>query len=93
LSVAQVNARWPQFALSDDLQALYQPDYGVLFASRCVATAWRYAASLGAEVHTGWRSSSFGGVGGGSGVEGGVGGAVRVTSESGEAIEAKVSSG
>jgi len=87
LSAAQVNARWPQFALSDDLQALYQPDYGVLFASRCVTTAWRYAASLGAEVHTGWRASSL------EGVECGAGGALRVTSESGEAIEAKVSSG
>ena len=33
MSAAEVNARWPQFALSDDLHALYQPDYGVLFAS------------------------------------------------------------
>ena len=33
LSAAEVNARWPQFCLSDDLHALYQPDYGVLYAS------------------------------------------------------------
>ena len=88
MSAAEVNARWPQFALSDDLHALYQPDYGVLFASRCVGTAWRYAASLGAEVHTGWRAASLEGV---EGEAGGAGGVLRVTSESGGAIEAKVS--
>ena len=39
MTAAEVNARWPQFALAADLHALYQPDYGVLFASRCVCTA------------------------------------------------------
>ena len=39
MTAAEVNARWPQFALAADLHALYQPDYGVLFASRCVCAA------------------------------------------------------
>ena len=140
MTAAEVNARWPQFALAADLHALYQPDYGVLFASRCVCTAcaigqgftltltltlslslaltltltlaltrlrtqlypnpdpdpdpnprcvgtaWRYAASLGAELRTGWRAASVEGVEGGAGAGGG---ALRVTSEGGEAIEAK----
>ena len=33
MSAVEVNAGWPQFGLSDELHALYQPDYGVLFAS------------------------------------------------------------
>ena len=49
-------------------------------AGRCVAAVWRYAASLGAETHPGWKAVSLETLKG----------EMRVTSESGEAIDAKV---
>ena len=82
LSAAEVNERWPQFGLSDELQALYQPDFGVLFASRCVGAAWKFAASLGVEVHPAWRAASLA-----PDEEGG--GGWCVTSEAGLTLRAK----
>ena len=58
LTAAEVNERFPQFGLTPDLHGLYQPDYGVLFASKCVDAAWRYASSLGAETRTPFRASA-----------------------------------
>ena len=55
LNAQAMNERFPQFSLSPAHHALYQPDFGVLFASKCVSAAWRYADSLGVESRTPFR--------------------------------------
>ena len=40
LSAGEVNERYPQYKLDETLHALWQPDYGVLLASKCVMAAW-----------------------------------------------------
>jgi sarcosine oxidase len=47
---AEVRARFPAFAVDDDVEALYQPDAAVVPATRAVATLLREAAALGAEL-------------------------------------------
>ena len=55
LSAAAVNERFGQFGLQPHMEAIFQPDYGVLFASRCVAAGWDYAEELGRHNVTGFR--------------------------------------
>jgi len=47
---AEVRARFPAFAVGDDVEALYQPDAAIVPATRAVATLLREAAALGAEL-------------------------------------------
>ena len=44
LSPAEVELRFPQFRLDEDMMGLYQVDSGVLMASECVKTQARLAA-------------------------------------------------
>ena len=71
LSAGEVNARFPQYGLPTSgprqMRALFQPDFGVLFASKCVAAAWEYAAHLGVETVTGFRATALHDEGGESG--------------------------
>jgi len=55
MSAEHVNSRFPQFGLATGYEALWQPDFGVLFATRCVRAAWRYAESLGVACASGFR--------------------------------------
>ena len=73
LSAREANERFPQFGLEDNVEALYQRDFGVLFASKCVRAAWRYAESLGVQTLTPFRASALHvrGGGGGNGHESG----------------------
>lgn len=38
LSARELNERFPHFSLAPHLEALYQPDFGVLFASKAVSS-------------------------------------------------------
>jgi len=38
--------RFPQFSIEEGWDVLYQPDYGVLFATKCVKACWKHASSL-----------------------------------------------
>ncbi len=55
LSAGEVNERYPQYKLDETLHALWQPDYGVLLASKCVMAAWEYAKHLGVTTKTGFK--------------------------------------
>ena len=59
LSAAETNARFPQFGLDDSQIALYQEDFGVLFASKSVTSAWEYARALGVQTRTSFRAISL----------------------------------
>ena len=48
LSPAEVGERFPQFSLSQDMRAVYQPDAASLFASRCVIALAELAQKHGA---------------------------------------------
>lgn len=50
LSPAEVAARFPAFALSDDEEALFQPSAGILAATRSVNALLRGAVQRGAEL-------------------------------------------
>ena len=50
LEAGEVARRWPQWNLSDDVRALYQPDAGLCAASRCNAAHRRLAEEEGAEL-------------------------------------------
>src|SRR5207248_318808 len=50
LEGGEVARRWPQWNLSDDVRALYQPDAGLCAASRCNAAHRRLAEEEGAEL-------------------------------------------
>eukprot|EP00965_Chrysotila_dentata_P207955 6184423-Pleurochrysis_carterae.AAC.1 len=52
LSGAELAKRYPQFQLEPGLEALYQPDFGVLFADKCVTAAWAHAKELGVTTVT-----------------------------------------
>lgn len=59
LSAGEANERFPQFGLREGHdEALYQGDMGVLFASKCIAAAWRYAESLGVQTITPFRAAA-----------------------------------
>ena len=59
LSARASNERFPQIRLSPGDEALYQADFGVLFASKCVAAAWDYATALGVTTMTPFRASTL----------------------------------
>jgi monomeric sarcosine oxidase len=50
LSAADVARRFPAYRLDDEQSALYQPDAGILAASRCLAAMQRLAAARGAKL-------------------------------------------
>ena len=50
LSAAEVNARWPQFALADDVDTVYTPDSGIVHAARSVASLQMQARAHGAVI-------------------------------------------
>jgi sarcosine oxidase len=50
LDAAQIRARFPAFAVADDVEALFQPDAAIVPATRAVATLLRAAAAAGAEL-------------------------------------------
>jgi sarcosine oxidase len=50
LTGGEVRERFPAFAFGDDVEALYQPDAGILPATRAVAALLRTAAAAGAEL-------------------------------------------
>ncbi|WP_433802254.1 N-methyl-L-tryptophan oxidase [Actinomycetospora sp. CA-084318] len=58
LDADELVARWPQFSVSGDVQALYQPESGIVDAARANATHLALARAHGAEVraHTPVRS-------------------------------------
>ena len=66
LSAGEVNERFPQFSLKQTsaTRALFQPDYGVLFASQAVAAAWQYASHLGVATLPSFRVSAVHGADG-----------------------------
>ena len=53
LSAAEVMARWPQFRLNDDVQALYQAESGIAPAAKCNAAHLKLAQQHGAVVRDG----------------------------------------
>lgn len=79
LTAAAVSERFPQFSLPQGMEALYQPQMGVLFATKCVQATWRYAGSLGALLRPGTRVESLSKDGNGA----------VVTTESGEDLRAR----
>jgi sarcosine oxidase len=50
LDAGTVMARWPQWKLTDDVRAVFQPDAGLCAASRCNAAHRRMAVEQGAEL-------------------------------------------
>lgn len=50
LSAREVRRRFPAFAPDDEVEAVHQPDAGVLAADRALLAALRRAAELGAEL-------------------------------------------
>jgi sarcosine oxidase len=50
LSAADVARRFPAYRLEDEQSALYQPDAGILAASRCLAVMQRLAAARSAKL-------------------------------------------
>lgn len=50
LGAAEVNARWPQFRLRDNVQTVYTPDSGIVHASRSVAALQMQARAHGAVI-------------------------------------------
>lgn len=50
LSVAQVQARWPQFHLPPGVQTIFTPDTGIVHASRSVAALQMQARAHGASL-------------------------------------------
>lgn len=53
LSATEVMARWPQFRLTDDVQALYQAESGIAPAAKCNAAHLKLAQQHGAVVKDG----------------------------------------
>ena len=53
LTAAEVMARWPQFRLTDDVQALYQAESGIAPAAKCNAAHLKLAQQYGAVVKDG----------------------------------------
>ncbi|KAH8819105.1 FAD dependent oxidoreductase [Xylogone sp. PMI_703] len=50
LDAREVKRRWPQFRISDDVDALYTPDSGMAHASKSVAVLQFQARALGATI-------------------------------------------
>jgi sarcosine oxidase len=67
LSAREVNRRWPGYRLSDDYEAIYQPDGGFVASERAIVKHVEMAQALGAEIHAreailGWEPTASGGV-------------------------------
>jgi sarcosine oxidase len=50
LGAAEVNARWPQFRLRENVRTVYTPDSGIVHASRSVAALQMQARAHGAVI-------------------------------------------
>ena len=50
LDAAEIRRRWPQFAVTDDIHGLYQPDSGIAMAARGNAAHLRMARAHGATL-------------------------------------------
>lgn len=66
LSSSGLNELFPQFKIPESYEALYQPEMGVLFATKAVRATWRYAESLGAQLFPGSAIESLQADAGGS---------------------------
>jgi sarcosine oxidase len=55
LEAAAIAARFPQFALTGDEIACFEPSAGVVFPERCIEVQLRLAAARGATLHLGER--------------------------------------
>jgi len=51
LSATQIRARFPQFAISDDMEGIWQKDAGILAVERCILTYRFQARKHGAILH------------------------------------------
>ena len=61
LDAAEIRRRWPQFAVTDDIHGLFQPESGIAMAAR--GNAAHAADGAGARRHAAWtarRSSGSG---------------------------------
>ena len=75
LSASESNARFPQLHLAEDEdEAIFQEDFGVLFASKCIGAAWKYASSLGVQTVTPFRATTLKQTADGTGSGSGMGG-------------------
>ena len=59
LDATNLRKRFPQFKVTDDTQANYQADAGILRATRCVETMVRMAQKHGAVVHANESVTDF----------------------------------
>ncbi len=50
LGAAEVNARWPQFRIPENVETIYTPDTGIVHASRSVAALQMQARAHGAVI-------------------------------------------
>ncbi|MHA6616398.1 N-methyl-L-tryptophan oxidase [Pseudonocardia sp. DLS-67] len=50
LAAADVRARWPQFAVPENVETVYTPDTGIVHASRSVAALQMQARAHGADI-------------------------------------------
>jgi sarcosine oxidase len=53
LDAAEIRRRWPQFAVTDDIHGLYQPESGIAMAARGNAAHIRMARAHGATIKDG----------------------------------------
>jgi sarcosine oxidase len=66
LDRAALTRRFPQFNMPDSIAAIYQPDAGILDASRCVATLAAEARRHGADVYEHQPARQLGAAGSGA---------------------------
>ena len=59
LTAAEIRERFPQFAISDEVKGLYQPDSGILSPDQCIDVLSRLAQKYGAELKTETSVSSI----------------------------------
>jgi len=59
LTAAESGRRFPHFALPEGSEALYQPNGGIVRASRAVATLWELARAAGVEALRGERATAI----------------------------------
>ncbi len=65
LDATGIAARFPQFALSGDEMACFEPSAGLLFPERCIAVQLKLAATMGAVIHCGEEVSTLTDIAGG----------------------------
>jgi len=59
LTAQEVNQRFPQYSLPDGYAAVYQPQYGVLFAAKAVNAHWQQASKFAATILNNTRVSKI----------------------------------